>query len=142
MATTIAPDGENTSQRKQQHDDCLLHIFLLVISLLAQRSISRQDGFQCYDLKANKDDCVKAQNGIVYLEPSKTLGTESRLETTASVGSCTIKIHRRRPQNIAAKADVDDALNSIFKCSGSSGYTIVYSLNNSDIQVSVMPSNY
>ncbi|KAH9443847.1 hypothetical protein Pst134EB_026238 [Puccinia striiformis f. sp. tritici] len=107
-----------------------------VISLLAQISTSR--ALQCGDGKFNLNECKTAQAGIPYQQPRLTLGPTGPIETSSLAGGCLIVIHRISPGNVAAQADVDKALNTIYGCPGSSGFTDVQSVGGSTIQVSVI----
>ncbi|KAH9443851.1 hypothetical protein Pst134EB_026242 [Puccinia striiformis f. sp. tritici] len=107
-----------------------------VISLLAQISTSR--ALQCFNGNVNVKDCQAAQASIPYQQPSLTLGPTGRIETSSVVGGCLILIHRTSEGNVAAQADVDKALNTIYGCSGSSGFTDVQSVGGSTIQVTVV----
>ncbi|KAI7941645.1 hypothetical protein MJO29_013719 [Puccinia striiformis f. sp. tritici] len=88
-----------------------------VISLLAQISTSR--ALQCGDGKFNLNECKTAQAGIPYQQPRLTLGPTGPIETSSLAGGCLIVIHRISPGNVAAQADVDKALNTIYGCPGS-----------------------
>ncbi|KNE91108.1 hypothetical protein PSTG_15459 [Puccinia striiformis f. sp. tritici PST-78] len=103
-----------------------------VISLLAQISTSR--ALQCGDGKFNLNECKTAQAGIPYQQPRLTLGPTGPIETSSLAGGCLIVIHRISPGNVAAQADVDKALNTIYGCPGSSGFTDVQSVGGSTIQ--------